>query len=475
MVKKIVHILLVSLLLLNSDEVFAQRQSLDDKDKRTPAYKSIPSSSFFTINAEYLSGYRPNRYFSAQVPAFGFKAGTMRNVGWYIGVMTNFNFKGAFVTCDESEINVGRTSSTYFDALAGITLRYWKPFSFHIGLGYSYRSFNNETIYGQWAHLSSHTAQGPAASAGFMLHLGSFVVSAEVIGTYNLQGVNDIRYRVDKTRFSLGLKAGLGLCIPYNYRGGDWKHSSLGIEGPSMTMPERRADAVPDSKVLLDTGVAQMRVAVQQPTSHDIFPKVVTLPVSQLSQGFVTVCGEVVEEGPEPVTERGVCWGTSQYPTITGEHTSDGEGIGYFTTVVSGMKPGKTYYIRAFAGTRSGVRYGNTVSVTLPDIPQMPAGGNQPPAPMLQQPVPPQQPVAPAVQQTVPPQQPVAPAVQQPVPPQQPVAPAVQQPVPPQQPVAPAVQQTVPPQQPVAPAVQQPVVPDVQQPVDSVPSPGVRE
>ena len=416
---------ILAAILLYPSSLSAQKKQKSDK---IPFYKTIPSSSFFTINAEYLGGYRPDQYFSAQVPAFGFKAGTMRNVGWFVSGMTNFDFKGAFVTCDESEINTSVTSSTYFDVLGGITLRYWKPMSFHLGLGYSYRSFNNETIYGQWAHTPKHTAQGPAATAGLMLHLGGFIISAELLCSYNLQGIKLPNYPVDETRFSIGAKAGIGLCVPYREYNLPFERQSTAMETlngpvyysqPAETAPVVKQEAVPEPQP----------IAEPTPTIKSTTPTVVTLPVSQLNPGgSITICGEVTAEGNEPVIERGICWGTTYYPSVTGNHTSDGSGIGYFTTVISGLQPGTLYYFRAYAGTQSGIRYGNTVSVTIPDAPKAPVAPTQPmqgsyTPPMPQPPMMPMRPEVP--QQQIVPQQPVVP--QQQAAPQQPEMPKQQQ------------------------------------------------
>ena len=458
----------VALLCSGMGPVSAQK---DNAPKKTPFFKTLPSASFLTINAEYLGGYRPDQTFSAQVPAFGFKAGTMRNVGWYVGAMTNFNFKGAFVVCDESELNPLSTSSSYFDVLAGITLRYWAPLSFHLGLGYSYRSFNNETIYGQWAHTASHISQGPAAAAGFMFHLGGFVVSGEVLGLYNVQGLQRPFYQVDKSRFSFGVKAGLGICIPYRYRTEFQERERRGTRAPEPIVTEAPvvAPAVPQSQTPAPVTVAPQPVVSQPvvvanpqpvaPTTRESETlEVVTMPVSQVMHGSVTVSGQVTGSATEEVAERGVCWGNNPYPSVTGAHTSDGEGDGYFTTVITGLNPGTVCYIRAYAGTKSGIRYGNTVSVTIPVQPI-----NQPAAPQAQ---PYQQPVP--FQQQSPVQSPVtAPALpaqpypqpapfQQPNPYQQPAP--YQQPNPAQTPVntpAPSVQPTAP----VLPAAPQAVAP----------------
>ncbi len=393
--------LLIAFIILLTSNIAAQSSN---KKGKIPLYKTINPSSFFTINAEYLGGYRPDQTFNPQTPAFGFKAGTMRNVGWFLSAMTNFQFKGTFTTCETSEVLEGNTSTSYFEVLGGITLRYWKPLSFHLGLGYSYRSFNNETIYGQWAHVANHTAQGPATTIGFMLHLGGFVVSAEVLGSYNLQGFNTSNYTVDKTRLSFGAKAGLGVCIPYNNR-------NL-MTDQAMTPPVRPAEPIyynpPAAKAEVVEKVATPApTPAPQPTpepavKNDVLT-VVTLPVTQLNQGgSVTICGEVAIEGEEPVLERGICWGTTYYPSVSGSRTSDGSGKGYFTTVISDLQPGTIYYFRAYAGTQSGIRYGNTVSVSIPDAPKAPVAPTQPKLGSTQPAIPqtPEMPTPPATPQT---------------------------------------------------------------------------
>lgn len=436
-----------------------------------PLYKTIYPSSFFTINAEYIGGYRPDQFFNPQTPAFGFKAGTMRNVGWYVSAMTNFKFKGTFTTCEASDILEGSTSTSYFDVLGGITLRYWKPLSFHLGLGYTYRSFNNETTYGQWAHIPNHIAQGPTAAAGFMLHLGGFVISAEVLGNYNVQGLNKFDYHVDKTRFSFGAKAGIGICIPYNtqtlyqdnilpkntrdtvyYKIIPAAQDPTQVQAPFVV---NTPAAVPAQTANVSTHTEPQVMAKPETTtaSSALSTKrqqfVVTMPITQLFPGGITISGEVLDSDDEPVVERGICWGKTPYPSVTGQHTSDGSGVGYFTTTVSHLEPNTIYYFRAYAGTQSGIRYGNVVSVTLPPANTQPLQS----APAPQMPAPPQAPAV-APQAPAPPQAPAV-APQVPAPPQAPAV-APQVPTPPQEPVV-APQVPVPPQEPaVAPQVPTP-------------------
>ena len=68
--------------------------------------------------------------------------------------------------------------------------------------------------------------------------------------------------------------------------------------------------------------------------------------------------GSVFSDGGAIVTARGVCWDTVPNPTVAGDHTTDGIGIGSFSSTVTGWLPGKTYYVRAYAINSVGISYG---------------------------------------------------------------------------------------------------------------------
>ena len=72
--------------------------------------------------------------------------------------------------------------------------------------------------------------------------------------------------------------------------------------------------------------------------------------------------------GAFDVTARGVCWSTSENPTISNSHTTDGSGLGSFTSSITGLTSGETYYVRAYATNSAGTAYGNQVSLTLPMV-----------------------------------------------------------------------------------------------------------
>ena len=78
--------------------------------------------------------------------------------------------------------------------------------------------------------------------------------------------------------------------------------------------------------------------------------------------------GNVTADGGGNVTARGICWSTSQNPTIAGSHTTNGTGTGSFTSSMTGLTANTTYYVRAYATNSAGTAYGEEVSfTTLPD------------------------------------------------------------------------------------------------------------
>jgi uncharacterized protein (TIGR02145 family) len=93
-------------------------------------------------------------------------------------------------------------------------------------------------------------------------------------------------------------------------------------------------------------------------------PDVTTNPVTDIAQTTATSGGNVISDGGATVTERGVCWSTSQYPTIANNKTIDGSGNGTFTSSITGLTASSTYFVRAYANNATGTGYGNQQSFT---------------------------------------------------------------------------------------------------------------
>lgn len=84
---------------------------------------------------------------------------------------------------------------------------------------------------------------------------------------------------------------------------------------------------------------------------------VITTAASAIGTSTATSGGNVTSDGGVSVTARGVCWSTSANPTISGSHTTDGSGIGTFTSSLTGLSASSTYHIRAYATNSSSVTY----------------------------------------------------------------------------------------------------------------------
>jgi hypothetical protein len=93
-------------------------------------------------------------------------------------------------------------------------------------------------------------------------------------------------------------------------------------------------------------------------------PELFTTEVSAIT-GTTALCGGFITGDADKnagITERGVCWSTSQTPTISDSKTSDGTGSGGFTSIITGLSANTTYYVRAYATNSAGTGYGNTIS-----------------------------------------------------------------------------------------------------------------
>ncbi len=93
-------------------------------------------------------------------------------------------------------------------------------------------------------------------------------------------------------------------------------------------------------------------------------PTVTTNTVSNISATSATCGGNVTSDGNSAVTAKGVCWSTSQNPTIANNKTNDGQGMGTFTSNITGLTSSTTYYVRAYATNVNGTSYGEQRSFT---------------------------------------------------------------------------------------------------------------
>lgn len=96
----------------------------------------------------------------------------------------------------------------------------------------------------------------------------------------------------------------------------------------------------------------------------ELVPVVSTTVVSNVTEFTATSGGDISDEGSSTVLIRGICWSIDTTPTISDKKTNDGTGAGVFSSNLSGLSSGTTYYVRAYATNSIGTSYGSAVSVT---------------------------------------------------------------------------------------------------------------
>lgn len=93
-------------------------------------------------------------------------------------------------------------------------------------------------------------------------------------------------------------------------------------------------------------------------------PTVTTTSISSIQVTTAIGGGNVTDWGGDSVTARGVCWSITNSPTLSGNHSVDGSGLGSFASGLSPLAGGTKYYVRAYATNSAGTGYGDTVSFT---------------------------------------------------------------------------------------------------------------
>jgi uncharacterized protein (TIGR02145 family) len=93
-------------------------------------------------------------------------------------------------------------------------------------------------------------------------------------------------------------------------------------------------------------------------------PVVSTVEVSEILANTAVSGGVVTSDAGSTVTARGVCWSEGTTPTISDSKTVNGTGAGSFTSNITGLNDGTTYYVRAYATNANGTGYGSAMSFT---------------------------------------------------------------------------------------------------------------
>ena len=122
------------------------------------------------------------------------------------------------------------------------------------------------------------------------------------------------------------------------------------------------------------SGMAQWGVTVLQlaaPVVVPSLPTVTTQAVTAIATTTATGNGDITDLGTSNPTAYGVCWNTTGTPTTSNSKFNNGatSATGAFTSSMTGLTPGKRYYVRAYATNASGTAYGGQVIFTTTSVP----------------------------------------------------------------------------------------------------------
>jgi uncharacterized protein (TIGR02145 family) len=116
--------------------------------------------------------------------------------------------------------------------------------------------------------------------------------------------------------------------------------------------------------LLLISAIVSLTACKDKPTP----PVLTTANVSDITSATASTGGNVTDDGGAEVLSRGVCWSISEKPTIASDKTSDGTGLGSFTSSLTQLTPNTKYYVRSYATNSEGIGYGKQVTFTTSPV-----------------------------------------------------------------------------------------------------------
>lgn len=97
-----------------------------------------------------------------------------------------------------------------------------------------------------------------------------------------------------------------------------------------------------------------------------------TTDVTDIQAYSATSGGTVIDDGGSPIINCGVCWSTNALPTVADNNTLSPFTSNNFTSYLTGLEPGTSYWVRAYATNNKGTWYGNQVYfATYPELPSI--------------------------------------------------------------------------------------------------------
>lgn len=182
--------------------------------------------------------------------------------------------------------------------------------------------------------------------------------TSKTLFVYSLEQLGDIRYtiKVDADWISLSKSDGNATST------GD--KITITIDRSKLSIGNYEKNITVTSSY----GEVVIPVIVNQ-VERDIATLTTNAP-ENITETSLTIKGTIVKTGGLKITSHGHCWSETEQPTIDNSKNNlgDTESIGDFTSTLTNLVAGKSYFIRAYAINSKGVAYSEQVSVTMPFI-----------------------------------------------------------------------------------------------------------
>jgi len=93
-----------------------------------------------------------------------------------------------------------------------------------------------------------------------------------------------------------------------------------------------------------------------------VAPQISLTEISNLTQTTATVNGNLISQGGDITTVKGICWATTNLPTIANSNLELGTSTGLFSTLINNLTQNTTYYVRTYAINDFGTVYSTQLS-----------------------------------------------------------------------------------------------------------------
>ncbi len=206
------------------------------------------------------------------------------------------------------------------------------------------------------------------------LSAGSTTITYTVVGVGGCLNAESERLVSIAAPISVGpISGNQNLCVgstdtyTSTVTGGSWSSSNPAVASVNTVSGLVTAIAAGTSNILytlVGSGGCTHSTASRTVTVCIALPSLTTIAATSINPNGASTGGVVTSGGGDSVSARGVVYGTSANPTLSNQFTQDGNGIGSFISVLTGLTSATAYRVRAYATNSAGTAYGNEILFT---------------------------------------------------------------------------------------------------------------